>query len=188
MEERAQVDKAGIKQRQVLKSPKMRGGGGYTWLQETEQGSRLVAMPGSPGFPHLTRRPALERFPWQSVRLQPAFHLQDQRGEHLLSAHVSSFQWVASALAPQPVHGAPGAHPPSSLAVPDDFPPLHRSLRGGGCHAGLTGESVLPLPGRSPPPGEDVGAEDNRGGGHGRDRARARVIFWHISADDEFGP
>lgn len=76
----------------------------------------------------------------------------------------------------------------SSLAVPDDFPPLHRSLRGGSCHAGLTGESVLPLPGRSSPPGKDVGEKDSEGGGHGWDRACARVIFWHVSADGESRP
>lgn len=85
-------------------------------------------------------------------------------------------------------HTGPWALTPSSLAVPDDFPPLHRSLRGGSRHTGLTGELVLPLPGCSPPPSEDVGAEDNRGGGHGCDRACAHVIFWHISADGEFGP
>lgn len=85
-------------------------------------------------------------------------------------------------------HVGPQELTPSSLAVPDDVPPLHRSLCGGGRHTGLTGELVLPLPSHSPPPREDVGAEDNRGGGHGRDRACACVIFWHISADGEFRP
>lgn len=42
--------------------------------------------PGSPRSPRLPRRPALERFPREGVRLQPALHLQDQRGEHLPSA------------------------------------------------------------------------------------------------------
>ena len=145
-----------------------------------------MAMPGSAVSPHLTRCPALECFPRQSVWFQPALHLQDQRGEYLLSPHVRSPYWVASALASLASTQDPGTSSPSSLAVPDDFPPFHCGLRGGSRHTGLTGESVLPLPSHSPPPDEDVGAEDNRGGGHGRDRARARVIFWHISADGKF--
>lgn len=94
---------------------------------------------------------------------------------------------VAASALPSPAgERQPGSSPLCSLAVPNDFPPLHRGLCGGCSHAGLTGESVLPLPGRSPPPGEDLGAEDVRGGGQGRDRARARVVFvWHISAGGE---
>lgn len=54
------------------------------WLWEAKQGSWPVDVPSSPHSLHLTRCPALERFPWQGVRLQPALHLQDQRGEHPL--------------------------------------------------------------------------------------------------------
>uniref|UniRef100_A0A8C4U1Z0 Proteolipid protein 1 n=1 Tax=Falco tinnunculus TaxID=100819 RepID=A0A8C4U1Z0_FALTI len=75
MEERTQADKAGIKQEQVLESPKTLG---CARLREAEQGSWLAAVPSLPSSLHLTRCPALERFPWQGVRLQPALHLQDQ--------------------------------------------------------------------------------------------------------------
>lgn len=53
---------------------------------EGTQRARGGLCPGSPRSPRLPRRPALERFPWEGVRLQPALHLQDQRGEHLPTA------------------------------------------------------------------------------------------------------